>query len=269
MRGLGLWVFLLALPGLSLAQGVPAWELRVCADPNRLPFSNQQKQGLDNRIIELIAKEMGARLSYVWWPQSPSMINNQLRQGTCDVVLGVGESYQNVLSTLAYYQSSFVFVYRENSPYKIASLDDPELKNLRIAIETAGVPPFESLANRGLSAKAAIIDAVDLKNPSAASPLVEAVAKGQVDVGILWGPVAGYFAKKQAVKLAITPISPEFEPPALSMVYAITLGVRAGDEALRDRLNVAIARRWDQIQAILREYAIPQIPLPKPVLEVK
>lgn len=252
------------LMGLAHAQ---SWEMRVCADPNNLPFSNQRRQGFDNRIAELLAKELGAKLTYVWWKQSPSMVNDQLRQGRCDLILGAGEGYQNVLSTLAYYQSSFVFVYRENSPYQITSLDDPVLKTLRIAIETAGVPPFESLANRGLSAKAVILDALDPTRP--ASPILEAVAQNQVDVAILWGPVAGYFAKRQPVKLKVVPITPEFEPPAISMVYAVTLGVRAGDEAFRDRLNIAIAKRWDQIQAILKEYAVPQIPLPKPVLEVK
>lgn len=256
---------------LSFLGGVYAqtWEMRVCADPDRMPYSNQQKQGFDNKIAEILAKELNAKLTYVWWGQGRTMIDMQLREGKCDVVLGASEGYFNVLSSLAYYQSSFVFVYRANSPYKIASMDDEILKTLRIGIETPGVPPFESLVNRGLSAKAQIIDPISFGQTPVTSPLVEAVAKNQIDVAILWGPVAAYYSKKQPVKLTVVPVTPEFEPPALSMVYSITLGVRAGDEVFRDRLNIALAKRWDQIQAVLKDFAVPQIPLPKPVLEVK
>ncbi len=259
-------LFFIFLLGFVQAQG---WELRVCADPNNLPASDQKLQGFDNRIAALLAKELNAKLTYVWWPQGSSAIDYQLRQGNCDLVMGVGDGYKNVLSSLAYYQSSYVFVYRADSPYQIATLDDPILRKLRIAIETAGIPPFESLANRGLSKGVVIVDAFKAGGPLPSSPIVEAVAKNQVDVAILWGPVAGYFARKQGQKLRVVPIMPEFEPPALSMVYPITMGVRSGDDAFRDRLNIAIARRWDQIQAILQEYGLPQVPLPKPVLEVK
>jgi quinoprotein dehydrogenase-associated probable ABC transporter substrate-binding protein len=244
------------------------WELRVCADSNGLPYSNQQQQGFDNRIAEILAQELGARLSYEWWPQGASTVQLKLREGQCDMVMSVGEGYEGTLSTISYYQSSFVFVYREDSPYQINSLDDEVLRQLRIAIETAGIPPFEALANRGLSRKAVILEAID-PNDRTRSPIVEAVARGEVDVAILWGPVAGYFAKQQPVKLKVVPISPEFEPPALSMVYPVTIGVRAGDEAFRDRLNIAIARRWEQIQAILEEYRVPQVPLPAPLVEAQ
>jgi quinoprotein dehydrogenase-associated probable ABC transporter substrate-binding protein len=254
--------FLLANLSLALAQG---WELRVCADPKNLPYSNQAQQGFDNRIAELLAQALGARLTYDWGTQGPSMVDTQLREGRCDLMMSVGEGYRGLLSSVPYYQSSFAFVYREDSPYEITSLDDEVLHHLRIAIETAGVPPFESLANRGLSARAVILEAVD-PNDRTRSPIVEAVAKGEVDVAILWGPVAGYFAKQQPVKLKVVPISPEFEPPALSMVYPLTLGVRPGDEVLRDQLNMAIAQEWERIQAILEDYGVPLVPLPRPVV---
>ncbi|WP_245969630.1 quinoprotein dehydrogenase-associated putative ABC transporter substrate-binding protein [Calidithermus roseus] len=240
----------------------------MCADANGLPYSDQQQQGLDNRIAEVLAQDLGARLSYEWWPQGASTVQFKLREGHCDLIMGVGESYEGMLSTIPYYQSSFVFVYREDSPYQIETLDDEVLRRLRIAIETAGIPPFEALANRGLSEKTAILEAID-PNDRTRSPILEAVAGGEVDVAILWGPVAGYFAKRQPVKLKVVPISPEFEPPALSMVYPVTIGVRAGDEAFRDRLNIAIAHRWEQIQAILNEYGVPQVPLPAPLAQTE
>lgn len=267
MRILFGWLLFL-LYGLSPVQA-QTWEMRVCADPDRLPYSNQQQQGFDNKIAEILAKELGAKLTYVWWGQGRTMVDRQLREGHCDVMMGVSDGYLGTVSSIAYYQSSFVFVYRSNSPYKIESFDDEVFKKLRIGIETPGIPPFESLTNRGLSPKAKIIDPISFGKTPISSPLVEAVAQNQIDVAILWGPVGAYFAKQQNTKLTVVPVSPEFEPPALLMVYSITLAVRAGDEVFRDRLNAAIAKRWDQIQAVLQSYAVPQIPLPKPVLEVK
>jgi ABC-type amino acid transport substrate-binding protein len=175
--------FLLANLSLALAQG---WELRVCADPKNLPYSNQAQQGFDNRIAELLAQALGARLTYDWGTQGPSMVDTQLREGRCDLMMSVGEGYRGLLSSVPYYQSSFAFVYREDSPYEITSLDDEVLHHLRIAIETAGVPPFESLANRGLSARAVILEAVD-PNDRTRSPIVEAVAKGEVDLSGVQG----------------------------------------------------------------------------------
>lgn len=254
------------LAGFGFAQ---QWELRVCADSANLPYSNRALQGFDNRIISLLAKEMGAKVVYDWWTQSPAMVHFRLREGLCDVMLGVGESYEGLLSTLAYYQSSFAFIYRADSPYEITSMDDEVLKTLKIAIESAGTPTFEALTKRGLSREARIFEAVDRTKLPHWSPLVEAVAKGEVDVGLVWGPIAGYFARKQSVKLKVIPVQPEFEPPALSMVYPMTLGVRQGDEALKDQLNIAIVKRWDQIIKVLEEYSTPVIPLPKPELEVR
>jgi len=260
-RSLLFWLFLWGLGWTGWAQ---AWELRVCADPEALPYSNRTLEGFDNKIAAILAEALGARLSYEWVARGPAALDVAfLREGRCDVLMGVGEGYRGLLSTIPYYQSSFVFVYREDAPYEIASLDDPILSRLRIAIETPGIPPFEALANRNLSKGAVILEALDPSNPHR-SPIVEAVARGQVDVAILWGPVAGYFAARQPVRLKVVPLAPEFEPPALSMVYPLTLAVRPGDEALRDLLNLAIVRSWDQIQATLEAYGVPQVALPPP-----
>lgn len=251
--------------GSSLAQD---WELRVCADPNNLPYSNQQEAGFDNRIANIIAEELNAQLVYEWYPQGTSMVQRKLREGDCDLMLGVSEGYGGMLSTLAYYQSTFVMVYREGEGYDLETLDDEVLKKLRLAAETPGVPPFASLMRRGLATGTQIIESRDLLAQPPFSPIVNSVADSTVDVAILWGPIAGYFSQKQPRKLKVVPVLPEFELPATSMIYAITMAVRPGDDAFRDRLNYVITRRWDQIRGLMEQFQFPEIPLPQPVLEV-
>lgn len=257
-----LWLVL----GQSHAQD---WELKVCADPNNLPYTNRQEQGFDNRIAQIIAEELNAQLSYVWYPQGVNMVQRKLREGDCDLILGVGESYQGMLSTLAYYQSTFVMVYREGEGYDLETLDDEVLRKLRRAAETPGIPPYASLLRRDLSTGTQIIESRDLQPTPPISPIVDSVARKEVDVAILWGPIAGYFSKNQPSKLKVVPVLPEFELPSTSMIYAITMIVRPGDDAFRDRLNYVITRRWEQIRGLIEEFSFPEVPLPQPVLEVE
>ena len=253
---------------LGLA-GAQSWELRVCADPNNLPYTNDRGQGLDNKLVDLIANQLDAQLVYEWFPQGSTMVQRKLREGDCDLILGVGESYQGMLSTLAYYQSSFVFAYRDGENYVVETLDDPVLRNLRLASETAGIPPYQSLVNRNLSQKALVIDGRNLNQGVFTSPILEAVAAKEVDVAIMWGPLAGYYNQKLAKPLKIVPVLPEFELPATSMIYAVTMIVRPGDDALRDRLNFVIANNWDRVHELLKEYNFPLIELPQPLLEAE
>jgi mxaJ protein len=258
---------------LLLAAFVQAqeWEMRVCADPNNLPFSDREEQGFENRLAEIIAEELHAELTYVWWPQhfNPTVIQDQLREGHCDLIMGVGEGFEGLLTTLAYYRSTYVFVYRADSPFEINSLDDPVLHELRLGVERLGVPPHSALVNRGLHDNVVLQYAFGpYGEPDPLAPIVEAVAKDEVDVALAWGPVGGYYAKRQPVELKVVPVMPEIEPPFYSMVYAFTIGVRRGDEALRDRLNMVLATRWDEIQDVLQEYGVPLKPLPRPRVEI-
>jgi ABC-type amino acid transport substrate-binding protein len=186
------------------------------------------------------------------------------------MIMGVLDGQQGLLSTVAYYRSSYVFVYRVDSPFEIASLDDPVLRELDIGVQRTGIPPHEALLTRGLAGRVVLQygerEFGGRSDPLA--PLSEAIANGEVDVGLAWGPVAGYYAKRQPVELKVVPVTPEIDPPFLSMTNALTIGVRRGDEALRDRLNVALALRWDEIQEVLQEYGVPLKPLPKPMITV-
>jgi quinoprotein dehydrogenase-associated probable ABC transporter substrate-binding protein len=249
------------------------WEMRVCADPNNLPYSNEQEEGFENRIAEIIAEELRAELSYVWFPQRPQQVREVFREGGCDMVMGVTDGSSQFLTTVPYYRSSYVFVYREDGPFEISSLDDPVLRDLRIGVEVPGgglgnvTPPAQALGNRGLSGNlVGFFVFGDYSRPSPLSPIVEAVAEGAVDAAVVWGPIAGYFAKEQEVPLTLVPVTPQIDPPFLPMVFAISIGLRRGDEDLRDLLHRAMARRWDEIQAVLEDYGVPLEPLQAPTV---
>ena len=255
----------------AVASGQTTWEMHVCAEPDNLPYSNEQGEGFENRIAEIIAQELRAELTYVWLPQPRAAVRNGLlREGACDLVMGVTDGHPDFLTSLAYYQSSYVFVTREDSPFEILSLDDPVLRELTIGVRVGG----GGLSSGTLAlAKRNLIDnqvgfIPDYREPNPLSPLVEAVAEGEVDVAIVWGPVAGYFATRQPVELELVPVTPAIDLPFISMVFSIAIGVRPGDEALRDELNRVLARRWDEIQSILEEYGVPLLPIPRPTVQM-
>ncbi|HVL57789.1 MAG TPA: hypothetical protein VM491_14910, partial [Burkholderiaceae bacterium] len=170
------------------------------------------------------------------------------------------------LATYAYYRSSFVFLQRADAAVRIESFDDDALRGLRVVVDQAAraaSPPALALANRGLVDRQLRLVRDGAATAALAAPVVQ-VAAGNADVGILWGPVAGYFASLQSVPLTVTPVQPEFDLPFLPMVFPIAIGVRPGDEALRDRLNVALAARWGEIRSLLAEYRVPLLDLPRP-----
>jgi quinoprotein dehydrogenase-associated probable ABC transporter substrate-binding protein len=263
MRTLGasLVVVLLALSGTASAQ--TANPLRVCADPQNMPFSNAAKEGLENRIADLIAKDFGASVSYVWWGQRRGFIRNTmsatLESGRCDVVLGVPANYDLVKTTRPYYRSTYVFVYPRSRGLGIKTLDDPRLRKLKIGVHLLGddytnPPPVHELAKRG------VVDNVvgfntfysDVNPPSA---IVDAVVQGKVDLAIVWGPVGGYYARRARVPLDVVPI-PSGKGD-LPFAFDIAMGVKPGNEPLRTRLQGVIDRRQAELTQILKDYGVP------------
>lgn len=254
------------------AQNTSGWELRVCADPNNLPYSDRQEAGFENKIAEILADELGADLSYVWYPQRNSQVREVFREGNCDLIMGTGDGNPLMLTTLPYYQSTYVFVYRKDADFEIDSLDDADLQRLKIGVqvpggESASVPPAQALANRGLSQNFVGYSIFgDYSQPEPLRPIVDAVIAGEVDVAVVWGPVAGYFAKSAPEPLKLVPVTPQIEPPFLPMVFSISAGVRQGDEDFADLLDRAFVARWDEVQAVLKGYGVPILPVPKPTL---
>jgi mxaJ protein len=240
-------------------------KLVVCADPNNLPFSNRAGEGFENKLAKLLADDMGADLSYVWWAQRRGFARNTLNEGACDVWLGVASGVDRVATTRPYYRSTYVFVTREDKRLKGLTLDDPRLRSLKIGVQMVGndamnTPPAHSLARRGL------IDNVrgymlygDYEKPNPPAAIVAAVARGEVDVALVWGPLAGYFASLSSVALRIEPVTPTLDDSQWPMVYDISMGVRRDNLQLRKQIESILSKEKPQIDALLTAYHVPQI----------
>jgi mxaJ protein len=259
--------FLLATAaGLSQAS---AWEMRVCADPSILPFSDDNRAGFENRIAEAMAASLGAELTFVWWPQAPTMFDDQLRQGNCDIVMGVPDGAGGVETTISYYRSPFVFVYRTDDPaHHINMFDDPRLREMEVGVQPADGPAFNALQVRNLGDN---ITREFQYIAGAEEPLrfaFDAVANGEVDAVITWGPAAGYYAQLIG-NLTVAPVDPPFEPPFIPMFINMAIAVRLGDESLRDLLDLALADTWTEIYQILDEYKVPYMDLARPTRTIE
>jgi mxaJ protein len=245
----------------------PRRVIRITADPNNLPFTNDRLEGFENKIADLIARELGAGIEYTWRAQRRGFFRTALKEGEADLVLGVPTGFDMALTTAPYYRSTYVFVTRKDRHLAIESLDDPVLKKLKVGVQLVGndginTPPAHGLARRG------VIENVvgytlygDYSEPNPPARVVEGVASGDADVAVVWGPLAGYFAKRQAVELALAPVRPEDDPPGLRYAFNISMGVRRQDKEFRDELNAVLERTRPEIERILDEYGVPRLPI--------
>jgi quinoprotein dehydrogenase-associated probable ABC transporter substrate-binding protein len=240
-------------------------ELRVCADPNNLPFSNQKLEGFENKLADLIAADRGATVKYTWLRQRRGFIRRGLKAKQCDLVTGIPNASEMVLATKPYYRSTYVFAYRKSANLQLRSFDDPALRHLRIGLHAIGEdganpPPVYALANRGIINNVVgfrMFDVESIENPQ--GQIIDAVATGDIDVAIVWGPFAGYFAKRQKEQLEVVPVSPAIEPPGFPFVYEISMGVRPGETALKAEFDEILDRRRREVRRILDEYGVPQV----------
>jgi quinoprotein dehydrogenase-associated probable ABC transporter substrate-binding protein len=243
-------------------------ELRVCADPNNLPFSNKAGEGFENKLAGMIAERLGRKLSYTWWAQRRGFVRHTLKAGECDLIIGVPAHYSFVETTIPYYRSTYVFVTQQSRHLDLASLTDARLRNLKIGVHLIGddgnnPPPADALGQQG------IVDNVrgfpiygDYRNPNPPARLIEAVADGEIDVAAAWGPLSGYFAKHSKTALAVTPIADgdRFAPQRFQ--FDIAMGVRKGDHEFRDQLNEFITHNREEIKNLLKNYDVPLVETP-------
>ena len=229
--------------------------LKICADPNNLPFSDEKKEGFENKIAELIGTELGRPVDYVWFPQVIGFVRNTLRAHLCDLVMGTVAGDEIMQTTNPYYFTTYVILRRSDKEFAFEGLDDPRLKTLRLGV-VAGTPPSDLLVRYDLMSHAKPYAlSVDTRFQSPTREMVQDVVDGTIDVGFLWGPIAGYWRKHDALPLTLVPL--KSEPGAARMAYHIAMGVRANEPEWRRRINAAILKRQSEITAILRDYGVP------------
>jgi quinoprotein dehydrogenase-associated probable ABC transporter substrate-binding protein len=252
------------LGGLLLAGGsaaaqtgelVDRSELKVCADPNNLPYSDEKREGFENKIAELMGGELGLKVDYAWFPQVIGFVRNTLRAHLCDLAMGTVAGDEIMQTTNPYYFTTYVLFYRSDKDLAVEGVQDAHLTGLRLGV-VAGTPPADLLVRHDLmSHTKPYALTVDTRAESPTHQMVQDVIDGTIDVGFLWGPIAGYFRKHDDLPLALIPLTDE--PGAARMEYHIAMGVRANEPEWRRRINAAILKRQGDITAILRDYGVP------------
>jgi mxaJ protein len=235
--------------------------LMVCSDPNNLPFSNRERQGFENKVIELVAKDLGAEVTYLWWPQRRGFVRKTLDASKCDVWPGIATGVDTAATTRPYYRSSYVFVTRASSNLQHLTLDDPRLQQARIGVQMIGndamnTPPAHAIASRGITGNVrGYMIYGDYGRPNPPATIIEAVGKRQIDIALVWGPVAGYYAHRSGVPLRLDAVTPASDP-RWPMSFDISMGVRRGERELLNRINAALEREQPAIEAILERYHV-------------
>ena len=237
--------------------------LRVCADPNNMPFSDSAGHGFENRIASLVARDLHEPVAYTWWAQRRGFVRNTLGAQRCDVVIGIIAGDEQLSTTTPYYRSTYVFVTRRSSNLHLASMNDPRLRRVRIGIHVIGddynsLPPGVALAGRGIVRNVVGYSIYgNYAKPSPPATLITAVVQGKVDVAIAWGPLAGYYAARSRVPLDVSPVGDAMAGHGIPFSYAIAMGVRKGDTTLLRTLQHELDTRRAAIRHILAEYHVP------------
>ena len=240
-------------------------QLTACADPNNLPFSNQAGEGFENELAELIAKDLKAKLNWVWWAQRRGYARNTVNEGKCDFWPGVVTGLETMATTRPYYRSTYVFVTREKDGLAGLTLDDPRLRKIGIGVQMVGddasnTPPAHALARRGIVGNVhGYMLYGDYRQPNPPARIVQAVERGEIDVALVWGPLAGYFASRSAVPLRLEPVTPWFDDAQWPMQFDVSVGVRKDNQKLQKEIDRVLARRSAQIRKLLDAYRVPVV----------
>lgn len=231
--------------------------IRVCADPDNMPFSNDKGEGFENKLAELIGSKLDDTVDYTWFSESSGYVPNAVGSDACDLIMGYAQGTGLIDDSNPYYHTSYVLIYRQNDP-NLAGVDrlsDARLKGKRIGL-FARTPPASILALYGLVANAEPFEVNAGESASkAAEAMIEDIASGKLDAGILWGPVGGYYAQRSSMPLALVPLVKENAGP--STIYGITLGVRPNDPQWKHQINKVIAENEREIDEILQGYNVP------------
>ena len=239
--------------------------LRVCADPDNMPASNQKGEGYENKIAELIGSAWNAKVEYAWWPVRRGFFARALNGRYCDVAMTAPAGLDVAATTKPYFRSAYVIVYRKDSGLNLTSLNDPTWKKLKIGVnllnaDAENTPPAMALSAHGVVGNLVGFTTFYSEGGDRPEDIIKAVVDKQVDAAIVWGPLAGYFAKQSSVPLVLNPILQD-SVSGIPFAFPIAMGVRRRDRELRDSLQKVLEQKGPQIQAILQQYGIPLLPL--------
>jgi mxaJ protein len=236
--------------------------LVVCADPNNLPFSNRHEAGFENQLAHILARALHTDLRYEWWAQRRGFARNTISQSRCDVWPGVASGIQSMATSTPYYRSTYVFVSLQSQPLAHLSIDDPRLRTVLIGVQLVGddgmnTPPASVLSDRGITANVRGFTLYgDYRHPDPPTAILDAVVRQTVAVALVWGPLAGFYAKHSPAGLRLEPISAT-APGSPPMSFAISVGVRRNEPQLLAQINDALHRHGPEIQRLLRQYGVP------------
>jgi len=233
--------------------------LRVCADPANLPFSNEKKEGFENKIADIIGDELKVPVEYTWFPQAMGFTRNTLLAKRCDVIIGTGQGDDLVLNTNALYRSAYALVYKPGGALDgVDSIFDPRLKGKRIGA-VQGTPSATLVAKAGLMDHARPYRLmVDRRYDDPSAEMVKDIRDGNIDAGVMWGPIAGYYANRNGDELTVVPLIKD-AGKAGRLDFRVTMGVRQGDDLWKRQLNDIIRKRQADIDKVLLEYGVPMI----------
>ena len=244
---------------------VPERTLTACADPNNLPFSNKAREGFENKLAQLIASDLHARLEYIWWAQRRGYVRNTLNEAKCDFWPGIASNVEMVATSRPYYRSTYMFVTRQDSNLSGLTLDDPRLKSLKIGVQMVGddasnTPPAHALAKRGVIGNVqGYMLYGNYAEPNPPAQVVRAVERGDVDVALVWGPLAGFFAAQSKVPLRLEPVTPWFADNQWPMQFDVSVGVQKDNQKLLKEIDRILARRRTDIAKLLASYHVPVV----------
>jgi len=244
---------------------VPQRTLTACADPNNLPFSNKAGQGFENKLAQLIAANLHAKLTYIWWAQRRGYVRNTLNEAKCDFWPGIASNVEMVATSRPYYRSTYMFVTRKAANLAGLTLDDRRLKSLKIGVQMVGndasnTPPAHALAGRGIIANVrGYMLYGNYAEPNPPAEIVRAVERGDVDVALVWGPLAGYFAPQSKVPLRLEPVTPWFADNQWPMQFDVSVGVQKDNQKLLKDIDGILARRHAAIARLLAAYRVPMV----------
>jgi len=246
---------LAAQPAASTAQA----PLRVCADPDYLPFSTRAGTGFENRIAQKLASVLGRSLQYTWAPTRSEggfdeFVHSTLVARRCDVLVDVPYGMANVSTTRPYYTASYVFVFKRAAKYDLTSMDSPVLRKVRIGYE-ADTPAEGGLKLRALTPGNVPFEIADHAGESP-SAMLQAIDKGKINVGITWEPAIGYFLRSRPGYQVVTVPNSRSQGSPEQYSFPMAMATRPDDRALNAQLNGAIQAHKNEFAAILRDYGV-------------